>query len=107
MQATPCSHQLFRSYHRLNSDLKGGDNCQKIPAGLPNIIGHIDLKGIENSGTCDGAFSFIKGNAGHGGGHVEQDNAAITFNAANYNSIYNNSETVQPPTISLLPQIKF
>lgn len=31
----------------------------------------------------------------------------LVLNAANSNSLYGNSTTVQPPALSLLPQIKF
>ena len=31
----------------------------------------------------------------------------LDFNAANSNAIYGSSETVQPPALSLIPQIKY
>ena len=31
----------------------------------------------------------------------------IRFNASNVNSIYGSSETIQPPALALIPQIKF
>ena len=47
--------------------------------------------------------------AGSYNGHGDVGNAGIKmqFNAANYEPIYGASQTVQPPSFSLLPQIKY
>lgn len=38
---------------------------------------------------------------------AEGQGAALTFDASKSNSIYGSSETVQPPAICLIPQIKY
>ena len=40
-------------------------------------------------------------------GNINLSPDRIYFNAASYNSIYGSSTTVQPPTITLLPQIRY
>ena len=109
MQATPCSHQLFRSYHRLNSDLKGGDTPLVISAGLPNITGTFlgfDVYG-DSSSLWTGAFEY--GNKRNSVGEEVSVTGEIetTFDASRSNPIYGKVTTVQPPSISLIPQIKF
>ena len=70
-------------------------------AGLPNITGSVDCF---NSGYS-GAFSYQK-SAGHYGSSGT-NHAIINFNASKSNPIYGNSETVQPPALTLLPCIKY
>lgn len=94
-----------------NLFIEGGDNPSKINAGLPNIVGNMDIsvvsgKSIEPNGC------FYHQNL--------QDNTNMTrftdattelvtplIDASRSNSIYGNSTTVQPPAIVLIPQIKY
>lgn len=77
-------------------------------AGLPNIEGvwHITDWAVGNY-TTSGAVSYT--NAGSlkcVDGTASQPLGTFTFNASNSNSIYGNSDTVQPPSLTLLPIIK-
>ena len=92
-----------------NVFLEGGDTPSKINAGLPNIKGDLG-ETLNNAGT--GAFY---GMAGHGGVKANwyndnQNNYSVYdmhFDASGNSSIYGRSETVQPPAIVLIPQIKY
>ena len=76
-----------------------------LKAGLPNITGYIGIHASQNVGGAftkesTGGTENIVGTAGTG------TNRAV-FDAANSNLIYGNSNTVQPPAICLIPQIKY
>ncbi len=71
-----------------------------ISAGLPNIKGSYSDRGVNISASIvSGAFTkeadnttqFYTGWTGY------DERAKLNFNAADYNSIYGNSSTVQPP----------
>lgn len=85
--------------------LKGGDTATVLKAGLPNITGYIGIHASQNVGGAftkesTGGTENITGTSGLG------TNRAV-FDAANSNLIYGNSDTVQPPALSLLPQIRY
>lgn len=88
----------------------GGDNLTVLPPGLPNITGSVYLSSgvFKDYNSFSGAFksSYIDGRGmnqqASGAGDLHLD-----FKAANSNAIYGSSNTVQPPTIQLLPQIKY
>ena len=91
-----------------NRFIQGGDSCQKLEAGLPNITGSL---GIGNGGVSEnipnGCVYDTKTNSQgpyNGWGTVK---SKFAINANLSNSIYGASDTVQPPSIVLLPQIKF
>lgn len=97
----------------------GGDSAGIIAAGLPNITGKLALAGAPVSDPSnrttypsylEGAFTSLEGGHSHwAGGHERNSysNDAALFNASASNDIYGLSSTVQPPAISLIPQIKF
>ena len=103
----PCNHRLLLCYRKLNTDL-GGDNCRRIDAGLPDIQGNLRhiAHGANIAATADGAFKKTseadKGNATENG-----STNRFYFQASRYCNIYGNSDTVQPPALSLIPQIKY
>lgn len=78
------------------------------PAGLPNIIGDLTVLRYNDKGTQTGAFKekiFYKNsalNSGSACGRVD-----INFDASLSNSIYGNSETVQPPAVTVRYIIKY
>jgi microcystin-dependent protein len=88
-----------------------------IDAGLPNTKGTIviDLPGgiapFENSGygalfnnySAKSYTSYIGGN----GSVTRSSDSALRFDASRFNSIYGNSDTVQPPALCLLPCIRY
>lgn len=82
----------------------GGDNIATIEAGLPNLTGTFsaysysaDTSGIVSATATDRVISF--GGSGTWG--------SFTISANRGNNIYGASTTVQPPSIALLPQIKY
>ena len=96
--------------------LKGGDYAGIISAGLPDITGYLDIRYAANKAAvivrANGAFES--------GDNISLDNAnaltlgetvnslrRINFSAAESNSVYGKSTIVQPPALSLIPQIKY
>ena len=73
-----------------------------VSAGLPNIIG--SFAGNQDMSET-GAFYRISSNNMNSGDYPYSAN--IGFDASLSNIIYGNSDTVMPPTIQLIPQIKF
>lgn len=80
-----------------------------LTAGLPNINGQFRLAGTTRSTTyAEGAFEITYSGGNYEGGHEGGGtNPNVSFMASRSNSIYGNSNTVQPPSIVLIPQIKF
>lgn len=89
-----------------------------LAAGAPNIAGSFTLNDnvcvndtalVFNNNT--GCFSVDgSGNraiATQRGDQVSTDNRRVTFSANKSNSIYGNSDTVQPPALCLLPCIRY
>lgn len=76
---------------------------KKIEAGLPNIEGTFSMKGAETYDVT-GAFER-EGDIGIGGGGAGSG-SLYSFSASRSNPIYGNSDTVQPPALTLLPCIK-
>ena len=77
-------------------------------AGLPNITGNFRPYG-EGSVTVNGAFYVISGTEPGWGttSGIDYNNALIDFDASRSSSIYGNSTTVQPPSVSMLYMIKY
>ena len=88
--------------------LMGGENVKSIEAGLPNITGSYvtrdstaeNYAGAFNYTAINRVYQFDWNNAQHG-------NGTRIFDASKSNPIYGASETVQPPAISLIAQIKY
>ena len=59
------------------------------------------------SWTAIGAFGLVQETAYGANSGRENSATIITFNASLSNSIYGSSNTVQPPALSLIPQIKY
>lgn len=87
----------------LNRVLQGGDSPAVLEAGLPNITGSFGNIYYQNA-----TGAFTKG-AGSQYGHADAMyvDSIIQFSASNSNAIYGNSDTVQPPAIVLIPQMKY
>ena len=103
--------------------LQGGETVKSVEAGLPNITGRLGEileyhtagrkhggNGPEEDTQPGGAFEKTS----TAQRHVESDsgsyymvNMGINFDASKSNSIYGHSETVQPPAIALIAQIKY
>lgn len=91
-----------------NRVIQGGDTVLVKAAGLPNITGTANWNQNGKDYNFSGAF---KSSTYMSGANVGTGNSTgvwqLSFNAANSNSIYGSSNTVQPPALSLIPQIKF
>lgn len=82
---------------------------------MPNIKGEIGADGGTNAGFAgyslsyqNGALSFSLSNTGIDLSVGSYKSAKrIKLDASQSSSIYGNADTVQPPAISLIPQIKF
>ena len=81
-------------------------------AGIPNITGIDNPYGIEQSHgstVLDGAFYRSSSVSARQGYNHESGGAAnaIAFDASRCSAIYGSTNTVQPPALDLIPQIKF
>ena len=77
-------------------------------AGLPNITGYFNPF-AEGSTATSGSF-YVIGSTQHGWGTtngLDSDNCLVGFDASRSSSIYGNSTTVQPPTLTCLICIKY
>lgn len=85
-----------------NRAIWGANTAGYIAAGLPNLSGWVQGAGDrgESSQTCDG-FLFSKRAHGISVNNDGKPDWTYNFNASNYNSIYGNSTTVQPPAIKV------
>lgn len=97
--------------------LQGGDTVAVKEAGLPNIVGEVAYVGYFNSTPNkgdvlrSGALTITNVNLskatmpeGTASGFY---NSTLRLDLSSSNSIYGNSTTVQPPAITLIPQIKY
>ena len=94
--------------------LQGGSAAGMVEAGLPNITGTfwaLVYRG-QNVYYADGAFAKTQNGditatttSGISDNHFINPNP--NFNASRSNSIYGSSTTVQPPALTLVPQIKY
>lgn len=102
-----------------NLFIEGGDTPSKIEAGLPNITGEIKPNRgpsgtyqflSEGEVSVSGAFNVTTHRVANIEDYTSQYEtapASFSFNASLSNPIYGNAETVQPPSIVLIPQIKY
>ena len=112
---TDCSKYVYdRAQDRLTLPnmtgrvLMGGENVKSVEAGLPNITGEL---------TYWGGTEFFGGGAFSGSGKhdqwglnsngVDKDNNSALFDASKSNPIYGRSDTVQPPALTMIAQIKY
>ncbi len=79
---------------------------QKIEAGLPNIKGTIAQGYANGYGAMSEAFYGTGSAIGTGGDAHSGYSAFINLDASRSSGIYGNSNTVQPPALTLLPCIK-
>lgn len=85
-----------------NRFIQGGDTPAVIAAGLPNITGTMPFD-FEN---VTGAF-VIEKQIVNGSGADSGRDMLLHLDASKSNPIYGRSDTVQPPAISLMPQIRY
>ena len=93
--------------------IQGGDTAATKNAGLPNITGSVGNYVVRTSGNnfqSSGALNVDVSEIytfDDAKGPLEQANRVITLDASKSNNIYGQSHTVQPPSICLIPQIRF
>ena len=77
-------------------------------AGIPDITGYATMIYALSSVTSNGALTYTKTGAPDISGTSSATIwGTIDFNASRSNEIYGSADTVQPPAIRLIPQIKF
>ena len=96
--------------------MQGGDTVKIHNAGLPEIKGAISAVRF-NPGevqTPTGCFADSKYNTvgqtlslPNVSGSNNAASCIIAFNASDSEPIYGNAKTVQPPALSLIPQIRY
>ena len=88
--------------------LMGGESVKSVEAGLPNITGELTYWGgteFFGSGAFSGSGKHDRWGLNSNG--VDKDNNSALFDASKSNPIYGRSDTVQPPSLSLIAQIKY
>ena len=87
--------------------IQGGDSSGIRNAGLPNIRGWVAIGAEVYKQYAVGAF-YIDDDSNPAEGHADgANNGNIYFDASRSNSIYGASSTVQPPSITLIPQMRY
>ena len=80
-------------------------------AGLPNITGTItDMDGYKSQNTGSGAFKQVNSSSTSnyaGAVQMSREYSIMDFNASRSNTIYGNSDTVQPPALMSNVFIKY
>lgn len=103
--------------------LQGGESVKSVEAGLPNITGRLgeileyhtaDRKyggdGPAEDTSPSGAFektSTAQRHVDGDSGAYHMQNQGINFDASKSNPIYGASDTVQPPALTMIAQIKY
>ena len=95
--------------------LMGGETVKSIEAGLPNIVGesvngYLLSRRSVNPSPFDGkgAVQVIYAvDNGAGPGTEKHNYAILKIDASKSNPIYGASATVQPPALTMIPQIKY
>mgnify|MGYP001291778091 CR=1 FL=1 len=79
-----------------------------LAAGLPEITGSFTSYPMDISNQT-GAFAKSVNGAGKAWQESgsQQGRDTVVFNASDSDATYGNSDTVQPPAIQLIPQIKY
>ena len=86
-----------------NRFIEGSDIPMILAPGLPNITGTFGLD--SDSPAPTGAF-YQDGKAANAAGY-DSNNKFVRFDASRSNAIFGASDTVQPASLNLIPQIKF
>lgn len=94
--------------------LQGGESVKSVEAGLPNIEGTFwpfafgdDKTPTSKIQGTTGAFRQEGNDYAGPVNHNAYDNARLVLDASRSNPVYGASDTVQPPAITLIAQIKY
>lgn len=85
--------------------IQGGDITAVLAAGLPEIQGLFNT--CATSANADGCFSSDYSQQGDWRSSEKRYAQTITMRASKSNAIYSASDTVQPPALQMIPQIKY
>ena len=89
-----------------NRFIQGGDSCLVKTAGLPNITGTTRPISYSTAADFTGAF-YVDSKTKSTPAASGENRGIVIFDASRCSSVYGNSNTVQPPSIVLIPQIRF
>lgn len=89
-----------------NVFIEGGDTPSKMEAGLPNITGYAYVSAGDNH-SSSGSLYYTGETVSRGRDGSNWIDFKLYLDASKSSSIYGNAETVQPPSIVLIPQIKY
>ena len=109
----PTQYNRLRCSLYLKLDIKGGDSTALLLPALPDISGTLTIPGgattLANGLPKSGAFnqSHSTGSSFSEFGASGLGDVSIVFAASDSNTIYGSSDTVQPPALILLPQIRY
>lgn len=88
--------------------IMGGDIIAVFSAALPNIIGKLEAPLVINGGfNGTGALYSELTQTYASSEYLSQRYGTINIDASRCSSVYGNSNTVQPPAYSLIPQVKY
>lgn len=96
--------------------LQGGDSVKSIEAGLPNVTGDIGILDTAGGGLVQHNGAFLNYDGGQpsnflrrgGEGHdLVAPGVTAHFDASKSNQIYGRGDTVQPPALAMIAQIKY
>ena len=89
--------------------MQGGDTPSIKEAGIPNITGSSGVQPYVNPSGFFGALYFTNAQTqvGAGEGTAWNTRGYVSLDASRSNPTYGNADTVQPPAIALIPQIKY
>ena len=91
--------------------LQGGETVKSVEAGLPNLKGKVleSFAGVFSAGSPRVPFTYEATESFAGQVQIIGGNSSssILFDASKANPIYGHSETVQPPALTMIAQIKY
>lgn len=89
--------------------LQGGETAKSVEAGLPNITGSVSCvaSDLHNSMTCSGAFYKDSNSPAYYKEGSQGNIQTVIIDASRSNPIYGASDTVQPPALAMIAQIKY
>ena len=89
--------------------LMGGEAVKSVVAGLPNITGSVRCvaSDLHNSMTCSGAFYKDSNSPAYYTEGSQGNIQTVIIDASRSNPIYGASDTVQPPALAMIAQIKY
>lgn len=92
-----------------NRVIQGGDNSAIKSAGLPNITGYVNYVPHKRTEMLNAGGCFTVPSNGGNGGQADGNGSTqqINMDASKSSSIYGASNTVQPPALQLIAQIKY